>query len=132
MTKYAQHIKASAASFDAKEIASIVYYGIYSGDDDWRDNLEDYLSRVKLVHRLGHGGIVFVADPEIPSLWWVDVYSPGLCANFRTARILCLLCGNLGAKHLAATTFRSNVGREYLRRLGFQQVDDELFGLDLT
>lgn len=92
------------------------------------EDFEAWLPRVRFFHPAGSGGLAVAADIGDPGLWWVHQYNPGAMLKLSTFRELMKLAAVLGCRILAVHAELELIKRLMLR-MGFQQIDEEIFAI---
>ena len=104
----------------------------YGKDPDDEMTLEEFQDRVQFGYQAGEGGLVFEEwKNEDQSVWWIHIYlpDPTKTPTFRTLKQLMVMCGQLGADFLAGRPVEKTRG--FLKTLGFEPIDDEMWGIDV-
>lgn len=90
----------------------------------------DWFNSIEIVFYTPRGGIVLARDLFDPLLLWVHFYTPGEIPSRDILIELVMIASRAGFKMIAARAL-VDYSLHRLRRFGFQQIDDDLFALDI-
>ena len=92
---------------------------------------ENWRARIKIFFPADGGGLALVADPDDPSIWWVDILAINTMPDASIMRAVTIMAQLAGCKILASQIYRPGAKRIF-ERFGFNAINKDVMTIRLN